>query len=102
MTWQQPLEFVLTAIAFSFVMTWVFNRTGESLPLAMLLHAGVNNYFSIAAAGLFPGLTHQDTGRAFLFASVAVALVVLIATRGRLGHRPAPSPAVGPREVSDL
>ncbi|MFG1702653.1 CPBP family intramembrane glutamic endopeptidase [Nonomuraea sp. M3C6] len=91
LTWEQPVEFIITAIAFSFVMTWVFNRTGESLPLAMLLHTGVNNFFSLAAAEMFPRLTQQDTTQAFLFASIAVALVVLIATRGRLGYRPAHS-----------
>lgn len=86
MTWRLESEFLLTAIAFSFVMTWVFNRTGESLPLAMLLHTGVNNFFSFAAAGMFPELTQQDTTQAFLCASVGAALVVLIATRGRLGY----------------
>ncbi|MFF7144890.1 CPBP family intramembrane glutamic endopeptidase [Streptomyces nodosus] len=86
-TWEQPVEFILTAIAFSFVMTWVFNRTGESLPLAMLLHTGVNNFFSFAAAGMFPELTQQDTVQAFLVASLVVAAVVLTATRGRLGYR---------------
>src|SRR5207248_10246782 len=31
-TWETPVEFIATATAFSFVMTWVFNRTHESLP----------------------------------------------------------------------
>lgn len=90
-TWETPVEFIITAIAFSFVMTWVFNRTGESLPLVLLLHAGVNNFFSFAAAGMFPTLTQQGTTQAFLFASIAIAFTVLLATRGRLGYRPAPN-----------
>lgn len=83
-----PLEFMGTCIAFSVVMTWVFNRTGESLPLAMLLHAGVNNFLSIAFSQMFPTLTRQDTTDAFLIGATAVALILLVATRGRLGYRP--------------
>lgn len=39
--WYEPIEFVGVAIALSFPITWVFNRTGQSLPLVMLLHANV-------------------------------------------------------------
>ncbi|MEV7091928.1 type II CAAX endopeptidase family protein [Amycolatopsis sp. NPDC051045] len=94
-TWLTPIEFVATCVTFSIIMTWVFNRTGQSLPLAMLLHTSVNNYFSIAWSEMFPGLTGRDTTHAFLLASTAVALVLLVATRGRLGYRrPAAEPAV--------
>lgn len=48
----QPVEFMLTAVAFSFVMTWVFNRSGESMPMVMLLHTSVNNFFSMAYTGM--------------------------------------------------
>jgi uncharacterized protein len=82
-----PIDFVATCIAFSFVMTWVFNRTGESLPLAMLLHTGVNTFFSVAFTQMFPTLTQQDTINAFLIGATAVALILLVATRGRLGYR---------------
>ncbi|MEU0537424.1 CPBP family intramembrane glutamic endopeptidase [Amycolatopsis tolypomycina] len=87
-TWLTVLEFVATCVTFSIIMTWVFNRTGQSLPLAMLLHVSVNNFFSIAWAEMFPSLTVRDTTHAFLLASTAVALVLLVATRGRLGYRP--------------
>ncbi|GAA3846351.1 hypothetical protein GCM10022403_092630 [Streptomyces coacervatus] len=69
-------------------MTWVFNRTGESLPLAMLLHCGVNNYFSLAWFDLFPSLPDGYAAHAFLLSSTARAVVLLIATRGRLGCPP--------------
>ncbi|MGW1564835.1 hypothetical protein ACWCQ1_51885 [Streptomyces sp. NPDC002144] len=84
-----PLEFIVTAIAFSFVMTWVFNRPGESLPLAMLLHSGVNNYFSLAWSDMFPWLPDGYAAHAFLLVSAAAAAVLLIATRGWLGCPPA-------------
>ncbi|HWC81759.1 MAG TPA: type II CAAX endopeptidase family protein [Pseudonocardiaceae bacterium] len=82
------VEFIATCVTFSLVMTWVFNRTGESLPLAMLLHTSVNTFFSFAWSEMFPSLGVHDTANAFLLASSLVALVLLIATRGRLGYRP--------------
>ena len=87
-TWLTPIEFVATCVTFSIIMTWVFNRTGQSLPLAMLLHTSVNNFFSLAWSQMFPSLSVRDTTHAFLLASAAVALVLLVATRGRLGYRP--------------
>jgi membrane protease YdiL (CAAX protease family) len=89
-TWLTIVEFVAAATMFSIVMTWVFNRTGESLPLAILLHAGVNNYFSVAASQIFPSLTAKDGTHVLLVASTAAALVLLAATRGRLGYRRIP------------
>ncbi|MER5515984.1 type II CAAX endopeptidase family protein [Streptomyces sp. NPDC002763] len=82
----RPLEFMVTALAFSYVMTWVFNRSRESMPLVILLHTSVNNYFSVAWTDMFPRATVEDTATpAFLLASVLAAAVVLAATRGRLG-----------------
>ena len=86
-----PVVFVATCVTFSIVMTWVFNRTGESLPLAMLLHTSVNTFSSIALGTLFPTLLASQTTYAFALGSGAVALVLLIATRGRLGY---PRPAI--------
>ncbi len=87
LTWEQPAIFVVTCVTFSIIMTWVFNRSGESLPLAMVLHTSVNTFFSIAWSQMFPSLRYQDANMAFLFASAAVAIVLLVTTRGRLGYR---------------
>jgi membrane protease YdiL (CAAX protease family) len=87
-TWLTPVEFVATCITFSVIMTWVFNRSGESLPIAMLLHTSVNNFFSIAWSEMFPTMSIQDTSHAFLLGSSVIALVLLVVTRGRLGYRP--------------
>ncbi|MER5551691.1 CPBP family intramembrane glutamic endopeptidase [Streptomyces sp. NPDC002793] len=83
--WYTPFEFVATTIAFSFVMTWLFNHTRQSLLLAMLLHTGVNNFFSIAYSDVFPTLGDSYAAHAFLVSSTVVAAVLLVATRGRLG-----------------
>ncbi|MGW0891360.1 CPBP family intramembrane glutamic endopeptidase [Saccharopolyspora sp. NPDC002578] len=86
--WTQPVEFVLAAVVFSFVITWVFNRTGESLPLAMILHVGVNNFFSVAWTEMFPGVDpSQDSTHIQLIAWGTVGLVLIVATRGKLGYR---------------
>ncbi|MEU0965455.1 type II CAAX endopeptidase family protein [Streptomyces sp. NPDC005917] len=92
----RPLEFMATTLAFSFVMTWVFNRSGESMPLVMLLHTSVNNYFSMAWSDMFPDVTPADTAHAFLLAAALAAAVVLVATRGRLGLPSGSTSPVGP------
>ena len=47
--------FALFTITFNVVITWVFNRTGESLPVVMLLHVGVNNTIPTLWADMYPG-----------------------------------------------
>lgn len=79
------LAFMGTTLAFSFVMTWVFNRSRESMPLVMLLHTSVNNFFSVAWSDMFPSAEIETTTYAFLIASTLAAAVILAATRGRLG-----------------
>lgn len=85
----KPVEFVVTVVAFSFVMTYVFNRSGESMPLVMLLHTSVNNFNSVAWSEMFPSVDPGNIDHAFLLGSATAALVLLAVTRGRLGLRPA-------------
>ncbi|MEX1656173.1 type II CAAX endopeptidase family protein [Streptomyces pseudovenezuelae] len=83
--WTVPVEFLVMTITFSCVMTWVFNRSGESMPLVMLLHTGVNNFFSLAWSDMFPSLSEGDLAHALVLSTTAAALILLAATRGRLG-----------------
>jgi len=78
-------------------MTWVFNRSGESLPVAMLVHTSVNTFLSLALVQMFPMLPSQETSTVLLLVSTAAALVLLAATHGRLGYRPNSSPAAQSR-----
>jgi membrane protease YdiL (CAAX protease family) len=96
--WWQPIEFVAACVPLSMTMTWVFNRTNESLPMVMILHASINTVFSLVWPVMFPHLTSRDGGHVVLIASTAAALVLLAVTRGKLGlgtasttstHRPA-------------
>jgi membrane protease YdiL (CAAX protease family) len=86
LSWVQPVLFVATCIPLSMVMTWVFNRTRGSVPLIMLLHASINTMFSGVWPAIFPELDWKHTPvHILLIASVAVTVVLLVATRGRLG-----------------
>jgi uncharacterized protein len=84
----QIIEFMVTAILIGIPMTWVFNRTGESLPAVMLLHAGINNATSVLWQPMFPTLdVHRDAQQALLITTAVISIGLLIATRGRLGYR---------------
>ena len=81
-----PVEFVAACIPLSLVMTWVFNRTGQSLPIVMILHAGINTTYSSVWTQIFPTLDlNRDPLHVQLIATTVIALVLIIATRGRLG-----------------
>ncbi|GAB2934910.1 CPBP family intramembrane glutamic endopeptidase [Streptomyces heilongjiangensis] len=82
----KPLVFIATTVVFSIVMTWVFNLSAESMPLVMLMHTSVNNFFSTVWTPMFPKLADMKADYAFLLVSGVVALVALIVTRGRLGR----------------
>jgi membrane protease YdiL (CAAX protease family) len=76
-------------LAVAFVYTWVFNNTGGSILLAALLHAAIN-----MSSGLVLDLVPEmdDAFDVQLYGAVAiacviVALVLIAATRGRLGYR---------------
>ncbi len=93
------VTFTLTAVAATFLYTWVFNNTGGSVLLAMLLHGASN-----AASGLMNRLVPNELPldgwarvlveggwlNALAFGAAALLLVAL--TRGRLAH-PADPPA---------
>ena len=75
------VTFLLMVIAISPIMTWLFNRTRGSLFLVMLAHASINaalTVFVVATSAL-------DVG---LLACGAVSVVLVVATRGRLGYAP--------------
>src|SRR5205823_3923721 len=83
--------FFLAAVSFSVIITWVYNHTGGSILMAILVHASIN--FSQGLTGeLFPAAKNNEVAPVIAF--VALALVLVVATRGRLGyagHEPVPS-----------
>ncbi|WP_336029035.1 CPBP family intramembrane glutamic endopeptidase [Geodermatophilus sp. FMUSA9-8] len=96
-SWVLPVVFVAGCVPLSIIMTWAFNRSGQSVPLVMVLHASINSTYTLVWPVAFPHLDfHLDTALTMLLASTAVAAVLLLATRGRLGL---PAPARGGHPV---
>jgi uncharacterized protein len=78
--------FTIAAVSFSTVITWVYNRTGGSVLLAILLHCSLNFSQGLNTV-MFTAAANNEV--APVTALVVAAAVVLFATRGRLGY-PAP------------
>jgi membrane protease YdiL (CAAX protease family) len=76
----------ISIMAITFFWTWVSNNARGSILIAILLHAASN-----ATGQLFPRLVpnmppHLD---GIMFgAYIAVALLIVVLTKGRLGYRP--------------
>lgn len=83
--------FLTMAVAISYLITWVFNHTRESLPVALLLHASNNAVASLVLPELFAHTQESWMLTAGAIGYGAAAAVLLVATRGRLGYR-------GPRD----
>lgn len=86
--------FVAFSAMFNVVVMWLFNRSGQSLPVVMLFHVSVNSTVSVFWAEMFPtvdGAVHVLLVGATITAAATVAL-----TRGRLGL-PRSTPLLGAR-----
>jgi membrane protease YdiL (CAAX protease family) len=92
------LPFILTAALATVLYTWVYNHTGGSILIAMLMHAASNATNAWLTALLKEtGLAVPETGLAGylvgygwlnVIAFGLAALVVIVMTRGRLGYHP--------------
>jgi membrane protease YdiL (CAAX protease family) len=82
--------FLLGLVSFSIIIAWVFNHTGGSILIAILLHGSIN-FSQGLTSDLFPKAGFNEVGPVIAF-SVA-ALVIVVATRGRLGYPPTNDPA---------
>jgi membrane protease YdiL (CAAX protease family) len=95
--------FALTAVSFSFVTSWVFNNTRASVLLAILVHTSIDAV-SLVLPAIFPPAVATSVFP-LIIAYGGASVVLLVATRGRLGvqrlrdedlappTRPAPSAA---------
>lgn len=85
--WTRPIAFTVFCIAFNVVMAWIFNSTGQSLPLAMLAHVSVNNFVSVLWSEMFPSINENLVMPAMAVGAIIAAVLVIAFTRGRLGYR---------------
>jgi len=79
-------EFTVGLIAMSIFMTWVFNHTKGSILIAMIFHSTTDT-FPIQL--LFPAsyFSFLDSPLGSMVAWPALAIVLLIVTRGKLGYQ---------------
>ena len=93
-------SFVLFTVASAIVITWVFNHTHGSLLTAILLHATIDTFSSVALiTGLFQAQWMQNNiTQGSLVGFGVVALLLIIVTRGRLGLRRTSSDALSSTE----
>lgn len=87
-------EFVLTAIATTFLYTWVYNGSRGNVWIAIVLHASGNAATQLTSE-LIPKdveltgfMKALDSGWVNLIAFSIVAILLLVLTRGTLGYRP--------------
>ena len=83
-----PLFFVMV-MSLSFIFTWVFNHTGGSIFIALVLHA-IFNTFGSTVQPLFLAPIISSTDLPFLIGTVLLAILIAILTRGKLGYVPGP------------
>ncbi|MCD2441869.1 CPBP family glutamic-type intramembrane protease [Agromyces sp. SYSU K20354] len=80
--------FVVMITALTIIMTWVFNHVNGSLLIMMLTHASFNTFANKVEAPLFPAPILNEYGLLpVLIGFTVTAIVLIIATRGRLGYK---------------
>jgi membrane protease YdiL (CAAX protease family) len=87
-----PTFFVMV-MATAVIFTWVFNHTGGSVFVAILLHTSINTLGLVLA--LFNARIVSSTDLAMCIGVMVPALLIGLLTRGRLGYRPGQEQLVG-------
>ena len=90
------LPLIVSGAAFSIIVTWVYNNTRGSLLLMILLHSSSNAALSVGSQVLPTNLS--ESMNSFVYGGwipaitySIIALVVIIATRGKLSFIPSSS-----------
>jgi membrane protease YdiL (CAAX protease family) len=80
--------FIVMITALTVIMTWVFNNAKGSLLVTMLMHASFNTFANKILTPLFPAPIMSEYGLLpMLVGFSAVALLLVVLTRGRLGYQ---------------
>lgn len=91
------VKFVVAAIAFAIVITWVFNNTKGSVLMAILVHVSINTFTGPMGTLFSP----SEVSNSILLSFGVLALLIVVVTRGRLGYQnyrqeEDPDPATAP------
>jgi uncharacterized protein len=91
--------FLLGVITFAIFLTWVFNNTGGSLLIAIVLHAtfNANSSLLVLLSPIFPLLSWN-----LYLVYAGSALLVLILTKGRLSYKPATNLSVHDDQTGEV
>lgn len=90
-SWDGFLTFVLTAVAGTFIYTWVFNNTNGSVWIAILLHASSNAASNLVGSLIPEGVeltgwqSVLESGWLNVIAFSVGAILIVMLTKGRLG-----------------
>ena len=76
--------FIVTAVTFTIVITWVFNNTRASVLLAILVHTSIDA-FTVPLGEIFPA-REVSSALPFIIGFGAVGVVLIVVTRGRLDY----------------
>jgi membrane protease YdiL (CAAX protease family) len=80
--------------AYRLLMVWVYDRTGGSLLVAMLMHASLTASNVILAPQVIEGLTGFTWSLVLAVALWVVVAAVVLTGRGQLSRQPLPRPAI--------
>ena len=79
--------FALALVGLRLIIIWVVNNTKDSVLMAILVHASWNTFYATSLIRLFPTPAVLGSYSNLTIAACALALVLVAATRGRMGYR---------------
>ena len=79
--------FALALVGLRLIIIWVVNNTRDSVLMAILVHASWNTFYATSLIRLFPAPAVLGSYSNLTIAACALALVLIAATRGRMGCR---------------
>jgi uncharacterized protein len=77
--------FAFALVGLRLIIIWVVNNTRDSVLMAILVHASWNTFYATSLIRLFPAPAVLGSYSNLTIGACALALVLIAATRGRLG-----------------
>jgi uncharacterized protein len=77
--------FAFALVGLRLIIIWVVNNTSDSVLMAILVHASWNTFYATSLIRLFPTPAVLGSYSNLTIGACALALVLIAATRGRLG-----------------